>query len=206
MRSVRFVLSIVMATLFASGCASTRMTSMRDPESSGKRYSSVLVVGSLQDLGYRKQIEQEVVKKLKDLGVSGTSSMEVALPGKQVTTEEFQKIIEQHRIDCVLIMGNTDSGSTSFWVPQSSYTRGTATVQGNTVQGSSTTKTYGGFYGSKPWANFDAKIYDVSSGTLVWTATARSGGNAYANTADLINSFARKTVETAKEDGILDAQ
>jgi hypothetical protein len=43
---------------------------------------------------------------------------------------------------------------------------------------------------------------DVETAKIVWVATAESGGNAYANMNDLIESMAKETLSKLKKEGI----
>lgn len=78
-------------------------------------------------------------------------------------------------------------------------------VYGNraTYHEKSKTTTYGGYTITKPWAQFDAKLFDVSNGQNAWIASTFSGGNAYANFKTVINSFCGKIVEQLIKDGVV---
>jgi hypothetical protein len=105
-------------------------------------------------------------------------------------------------VDAVLTLQPTGSGTSSTYVPQTSHTTGSATVIGNTVTGSSTTQTYGGYSIEKPWANSEVVLRSTSDGTVAWYATAASGGNAFAGWDDLINSASSKAVSKLVSDGV----
>jgi hypothetical protein len=55
----------------------------------------------------------------------------------------------------------------------------------------------------KPWASFSVTLMDLEQNTVAWYATARTGGNAFADTEDLLRSMARKTIERLAQDGII---
>ena len=79
----------------------------------------------------------------------------------------------------------------------------TATVIGNTVSGRSTSTTTGGYSVDKPWAEYEAVVFDVVSGQTVWIASMKSGGNAFADWGDLARSMAKTTSERLWNDGVV---
>lgn len=186
----------------AFGCASTNLSSMTKPEVAKRPYDRILVVFPLQDLELRRIAENEVLNKVRSRN-SFMRSYELFFPGRQYEEQEILDILMQHNIQAVLMIGLSDSGTSSTYVPQlSSSTRCTAWTASQGCVAAST-YTSGGYTLDKPWANFTATLFDLEKQEVVWYATAKTGGNAFADNADLVRSMARKTRDTLLEDGLV---
>lgn len=197
------VVPVLLATVLVAGCASTRMTTQVNPELMGRTFSKVMVHGNFQNLEHRQLAEDKLCTDLARLsGCECLKSSEVFFPGEEYSAEQIASRLTELGIDAVLTLQPTGSGTSSTYVPQTSHTTGSATVIGNTVTGSSTTQTYGGYNINKPWANYEAVLLSTSDGHVAWYATARSGGNAFAGWDDLIRSASSKTVSKLVSDGV----
>jgi len=197
----RLVLALIPSMLMA--CATTRMTSQANPEVAGRGFTKVLSYGNFQALEHRQQAEEKLCSEL--VHVSHWECLQashVFFPGQAYSAEQIAARLTDLGIDGVLTLQPVGSGTSSSYIPQSSYTTGTASVSGNTVTGSSTTQTYGGYNVSKPWANLEAVLWSVADGQMAWYATATSKGNAFADWDDLIRSAAGKTASQLRADGI----
>jgi hypothetical protein len=187
------------AALILGGCASTSMTSVPNPQVAPRSYQHVLVVFPLADLELRQTAEDELVSRA---GANFTQSYGVLFPGRTYSAEELASALQENDIDAVLLISLSDAGSTSSYVPPS-YS--TSCSLYSTSQGcvSTTTSTSGGYSLDKPWANFAATLFDLKQNAVVWYATARSGGNAFADSEDLVRSMVRKTAERLVNDGVV---
>lgn len=196
--------SVVLVAVLLAGCATTRMTSQINQDVMGRSFGKVLVHGNFQSLEYRQLAEETLCTELARVaGCECLKSSEVFFPGEEYSAEQISIRLSDLKIDGVLTLQPTGSGTSSTYVPQTSHTTGSATVTGNTVTGSSTTRTSGGYNVSKPWANYEAVLLSTSDGRVAWYATAASGGNAFAGWEDLIKSASNKTVSKLVSDGVL---
>lgn len=195
------VAAVLVAVLLA-GCATTRMASQVNREAGGRSFGKVLVHGNFQNLEYRQLAENKLCAELSATGVACLKSAEVFFPGQEYSADQIAERLSELQVDAVLALQPTGSGTSSTYVPQTSHTIGSATVSGNTVTGSSTTRTSGGYNISKPWANYEAVLWATSDGKVAWYATAASGGNAFAGWDDLISSASSKTVSKLVSDGV----
>ena len=197
------LLIVIVLGVILSGCARTRMTSLVNREVLGRSFERVLVHGNFQNLEYRRLAEEKICAELSLITMCECfKSLEVFFPGQGYSSEEIASRLRQLRIDVVLVLQPTGSGTSSIYVPQTYSTTGSATIIGNTVDVSSTTHTYGGYEITKPWATFEAILWETSQGKVAWYATAASRGNAFAEWADLISSAANKTVNKLVADGV----
>ena len=56
---------------------------------------------------------------------------------------------------------------------------------------------------SKPWADFETRIYDIATGETVWVASSHTGGNAFADLGTVVDSFGRRVALKLTEDGVI---
>jgi len=202
---------MAMACLVTVGCASTDLTSQRAPDFKGKAYTKLLVWAGFEDLALKKRAETKISSAIVAKGGASLVATEILFPGKEYSAEEVHAMCRANQVDGILVVTPTDAGHTEHYVPPTYHTyssaTGTATTYGNTTYGQatgqSTTYTTGGYTMHKPWANFSARLIDVQSGQVAWIATANSRGNALADSADLVDSFAARAVRTLVQDGAL---
>lgn len=181
--------------ILVTGCASTRITSQGDSEFGHKSYNKIMVYFGLLDLELRKDAELTLQNKLSQNGVECLPAHQIFFPGRSYSDFETVNIIESNQIDAVLIVDLYDAGSTSTYIPPTTETQTKASISGNYLSGSSTTRTYGGYNINKPWASFAAKLIDIDAGSVVWIASAQTKGNAFANSKTLLRSMANKTAD-----------
>jgi len=190
------------------GCASTRMTSFKDPDYQKTEFKRILVVANTSDLEDRQKLESKMVEEFSDIGVFALESYRLFPPTRDLSDEEKVELLLKNNIDAFISISVGESGVSEVYVPQTSSTtktKGNVTVYGNraTYKEKSTTTYQGGYTLKKPWAEFETQLYDVSNGQMAWIATSFTGGNAYANRNTVINSYCGKTVEQLLEDNLI---
>jgi hypothetical protein len=122
--------------------------------------------------------------------------------GRDYTSEQVVEVMRQNGIDATLVITPGERGSTEGFLPPSYATRCTG-FNFNLGCIQTTTTATGGLSFSKPWQQFTAKLYDASNGQVVWIATAVSGGNAFAQSVDLVLSMADQTFQHLVSDRLL---
>ena len=201
-RLSRFALPIL---LLSVGCASTHMVSQPNTTLTGRSFRRILVVANFQSLEHRRLAEERLSSELASAtACTGVLSSQVFFPGQDYTPDQMKESIDRLGIDAVLTLQPIGSGTSSTYVPPTTTTQTSAYVTGNTISGTSTSQTSGGYNLSKPWANFEAVLRTAADGQVAWYATAESGGNAYAGWNNLIKSAAGKTVKCLVSDGVLE--
>jgi hypothetical protein len=190
------------------GCASTKMTSFKDPDYQKAEFKRILVVANTNDLEVRQTLESKMVEAFSDIGVFAMESFRLFPPTRELTDEEKVDLLLRNDIDAFISISVGESGVYEVYVPQTSSTtktKGEVNVYGNTARykEESTTTYQGGYTLNKPWAVFETKLYDVSNGKMAWIASSFTGGNAYANRNTVINSYCRKTVDQLLEDNLI---
>lgn len=198
---------LIVSTLIG-GCAHTSMTSYIDPSYRASSFKRVLVIANISDLQWRQKVESRLVEAFRDQGIFAMESLDLFPPTRNLSDEQKVKLLLQNHIDSYIVVSVGDAGAQQVYIPptgSSTKTSGSVSVYGDnaTYQEKSTTTTYGGYTVSKPWAQFDAKLFDASNGQNAWMASAFTGGNAYANYNTVVNSFCDKTVEQLVNDGVV---
>lgn len=226
------VLFVASATATTVGCAHTAMTSMPSPDLRGRTYHSILVVAQIEDLGLKIAMEDRFSASRNDCAAevhgmgywTGTatgdsvmagcvnrwaqrhthfvSSHTVLFPGRDYTAEQVADVMRQYGIDATLVFTPGESGAVEGFVPPTYVTQCSGwNLYGGCTQISTSAR--GGFAYSKPWQQFSAKLFDATSGQGVWIATATSSGNAFAHSANLVESMADKTMQRLIADKVI---
>ena len=197
------IIAFLIFAMFLVGCAKTTLTTIRNPELFQIKFGKILVVAPFSDIGMRKQTEDAFIAKFNLSGMDAISSMQRIPPVKDYSEQELLKILEQDKIDGILVAGLKDYWTSQTYVPKSSSSRGSATLYGNSLYYRSYTQEYGGYYISKPNVKFEIRLFDSRSGQVAWLATSLTKGNAFADYNTLANSLAKKVVKMLIEENIL---
>lgn len=207
MKSIKYLTCFFIVFLFIS-CASTKMTSFKDPDYQKAEFKRILIVANTNDLEDRQKLESKMVEEFSNIGVFALESFRLFPPTRELTDEEKVNLLLKNDIDAFISISVGESGVDEVYIPQTSSTtktKGEVNVYGNTARykEKSTTTYQGGYTLNKPWAEFETKLYDVSNGQMAWISSSFTKGNAYANRNTLINSYCRKTVEQLLEDNLI---
>ena len=104
---ILFFTAISISIYFYSCSAFVQMTSWKDPNSTGTKFSKIMVIAVVKDLAYKKAYEYETVKSLKEAGVNAIPSMEVFSPNEDYSEKEMIDIVKNNNIDGVLTLKYT---------------------------------------------------------------------------------------------------
>ncbi len=197
------IFDLFILTVFITGCASTSITSFRDPSFAAKSFYKILVMSPFADLESRTKAESAFVERLAKHSVEGIPSISVFMPTRTYTNEELFKLLSENSIDGVLLVTLTDASSNQVYIPAFSSTYGQASLTGNTLNYSANTFQAGGYYVSRPQVHYEIQLYDVLTGNTAWVATSLTRGSASTNFDILIGSLADTAIEKLREDGLL---
>lgn len=179
-------------------CASTKMTSFVDPSYSDVTYKHLLIIYPSVDLDEKHTAENIYRDKFAKQGISIDIGIELLPPTREFSIDELDSIFSDHQIDGVLIVSFEDAWTKESYIPksQSSSTKGSASVIGNSIfyKGKTKTTTYGGYTVSKPRVQFTTTLYDTKTYDIAWKASSTTKGNAKASYKTLINSLAETTI------------
>ena len=194
MRTGLISLAAVVAALVI-GCATTDVTAITNPQYKGLSLNKVLVSAQFQDLQTRKTFEHQFVQKLIHGGQDAVAAMDLLPPIKQYSNDEVAQILLKAGVDAAMIITLTDASTQQVYVPQSSYTTGSANVYGNSIYSTARTNTYGGYYVSKPRVRFEVDLLYAKNGDVIWKATTYTRGNAFANVDTISESLSAQVVD-----------
>jgi len=198
-----FVILFLIFAMFLVGCADTTLSTIRNPELSQIKFGKILVVAPFSDIGLRKQTENNFIAKFNLSGMNAISSIQIIPPVKDYNEQELLNILEQNKIDGILVVGLKDYWTSQSYVPKSSSSQGTASLYGNSLYYRSYTQEYGGYYISKPNVKFEIRLFDSKSGQIAWLVTSVTRGNAFADYNTLANSLAKEVVKRLIEENML---
>jgi len=194
---------VLILAIFLSGCASTTLSTISNPELSQLKFGKILVVAPFSDIGLRKQTEDAFIMKFNLSGMNAISSIQRIPPVRDYNQKELLKILEQDKIDGILVVGLKDYWTSQTYVPKSSSSQGSASLYGNSLHYRSYTQEYGGYYISKPNVKFEIRLFDSKSGQVAWLTSALTKGNGFADYNTLANSLAKKVVKRLIEENML---
>jgi hypothetical protein len=196
-------LVLLATSLVLASCASTDMTSVRGRSEAQTTYFKILVMVPFSDLESRIQAEHIFVAELNTYLVTAQASITILPPTEDYDEEGLLQILNEARVDGILIVTLTDSYTSDTYVPQSSTTTGSATLYGNIANYSAQTQYSGGYYLSKPRVHYELRLLNVDTGDTEWLATSLTRGNAYAGFKTMIKSLAHAAADKLQEDGVI---
>ena len=198
------VILFLILTIFVSGCATTTLNTIKNPELFQIKFGKILVVAPFSDIGMRKQTEDAFIATFNLSGMNAISSIQRIPPVRDYDEQELLKIFEQEKIDGILVVGLQDYWTSQSYVPKGSSTQGTASLYGNYLHYRSYTKEYGGYYISKPNVTFEIRLLDSKSAQIAWLTSSLTKGNGFADYNTLANSLAKKVVKKLIEENMLE--
>jgi len=175
------VILLMLIAVYLMGCASTEISTVRNPESYNTKFENILVVVPFTDIGLRRQTEGIFVSKFNSSDMKALSSLELMPPVKDYSDQELMNILDKNKVDGILTVALKDYWTSESYVPKSSSTQGSANLYGNSLYYRSYTQQYGGYYVSKPNVSFETRLFDRRSGEVAWLVSSTTSGNAFAD-------------------------
>jgi hypothetical protein len=181
--------TLLAACLIVSGCASSTITSFKDPAFSGHRFGHISVFALGMDLETAVAVEGLLCQKMAPTVCDAGKN--VISPVRQFSPGDIDTVLKQHGIDAVLMvalesdqaespyLGNITSGS--------SQTSATASLYGNSMFGTATTTTTASsvpVYGSVRQSVGNLGLFDSASGQMIWRGQVKVSGRGFLNTTD----------------------
>lgn len=199
---------LIFLTFYLSNCASTKLTSFKDPDYKSANFKRILVVVNTYDLEKRLQLETAMVKAFEGTGIYALEGFNLFPPTRVLSDEEKVSLLIENNIDAYISVLVGESGIEEIYVPPTSSTtktKGNVSVLGNTATYEEKSKTtyQGGYTLSKPWAEFETKLYDVSNGRTVWISASFTGGNVFASFNTVINSFSNEVINRLENEELI---
>jgi hypothetical protein len=169
-----------------AGCASTSLTSYRDPAFADARFGKLAVLATGVQLDERIALENRMVGALRNKRVTAEAVMRLVPPTRSMSDDDLSAALLADGYDAILTVQRVEAGSKIE--PSWSQMLG----------GSSANNTAEHLY-----ASFDTSLIDLRTHQVAWMASARTGGSEYAGVSDLIDSFADNTAEALENKQLL---
>ena len=200
----RVWLFLTCVLLLAPGCfASTRMTSVSNSEWVPRAVGPMLVWVVSEDLNVRRAMEEEFEGKGVDYDIEIIPALNVFFPGESYSEDEVRETSSRRGITAILYLASGAKGTEDVQLPSTTTTQCTLWTGSPRRCAQTRETTSGGGSASLPWAEYSIDLIDATDGMPIWTATATSGGNVFADQDNLRKSLVGKTLEQLREDGIL---
>ena len=190
----KLLILLISFLLFVS-CATTKISSFKNPDIDFSNYQRMLILGNSRDIDFRKTIETDLVTAFTEQSIGAVSSIELISPVKEYTDEEIQKILSENNIDGYLSVAVVTALEESAYVPQTSYTNYRSHYVNGQLISTPYTSTYGGYSVSYPKASFEIILTDIKTGQIAFKATANSEGDEFSDMKTISKSLAKKIVE-----------
>lgn len=190
----KLLILLISFLLFVS-CATTKISSFKNPDIDFSNYQKMLILGNSRDIDFRKTIETDLVTAFTEQSIGAVSSIELISPVKEYTDEEIQKILSENNIDGYLSVAVVTALEESAYVPQTSYTNYRSQYVNGQLISTPYTSTYGGYSVSYPKASFEIILTDIKTDQIAFKATANSEGDEFSDMKTISKSLAKKIVE-----------
>jgi len=180
---------------FLIGCASTNISSFRNPDIDFSNYKKIMVYGNSRDIDFRKTLEADLVNAFTEKNITAVSSIDLISPIKEYSSEEIQNIFIENNIDGYLSVAVVSATEESAYVPQRSHTNYRSQYVNGKLTSVPYTTTSGGYSVSYPKASFDIILTDIKTGQVAFKATANSEGDEFSDMKTISKSLAEKIAE-----------
>ena len=169
-----------------AGCASTSLTSYRDPAFADARFGKVAVLASGVQLDDRIALENRMVGALRNKRIAAEAVIRLFPPTRPMNDEELRAALLAEEYDAILYVQRVEWGSKI----QPSWTQMFGGSNANEIA-------------ERLYASFDASLVDLETLKTVWMASARTGGSEYADGKEILASFAEGTADALESKQLL---
>jgi hypothetical protein len=187
---------VILVSFLMVGCATTEITTFKDPEYSSNKYESIYIVTSGLNLADRDLTEAKVCEEFANIELTCIRDLEVFLPTRSYTEEEKEAVLRALNVDATLGIYLTANYSNQTYVPQTSFTSGNIYGSGYSSSYSGTTYSFGGYAASTPVEEYRIVLIDSNSGQQALVAAGKTSGDDAVNTEGMRASLAEEIVAT----------
>ena len=143
---------------FLIGCASTNISSFRNPDIDFSNYKKIMVYGNSRDIDFQKTLEADLVNAFTEKNITAVSSIDLISPIKEYSSEEIQNIFIENNIDGYLSVAVVSATEESAYVPQRSHTNYRSQYVNGKLTSVPYTTTSGGYSVSYPKARIKLPV------------------------------------------------
>ena len=188
-------LFLLFIPFFLISCASTDISSFRNPDIDISNYKKIVVYGNSRDIDFHTTLETDLVNAFTEKNIFAVSSIELISPIKEYTAEEIHNIFIENSIDGYLSVAVVSATEESAYVPQRSHTNYRSEYVNGKLTSVPYTTTSGGYSVSYPKASFDIILTDIKTGQIAFKATANSEGDEFSDMKTISKSLTKKIAE-----------
>ena len=210
MKSIHFVVFLVLSGIVLAGCSSTTLSgSWKSPDYVGQ-IKKVYIVGISKQETNRRIFEDEFNRQLSAHGVTGLSSYKEMPDSAKVDEAKIAKSISENGADSVLMTNVTGKRTEEVVNPG----RVTSYNTGPYYGGRSYNRYYGSYYNQNRTVtyepatisqftivNIEANLFDATTKELIWSAQLETVVESDIQT--LINDFVKTVIEDMSSKGLI---
>jgi hypothetical protein len=208
MKSWAFLMVLLLATILAAGCATTKFKdSWKRPEYSGK-VKKVYLVGVTRNDKHRKLFENEFVRQLAAQGVTGIPSYPDLVISGDIDREALRARLRAQGTDAVLVarLAGKEQRTAAYSAGEAGFGVGTAPINvyyDEYVNGSVTIVAAGPAVQSDyQMVTISAILFETESAKAVWSALTESSVSDD-NRVQRLREFVETVILKLKEDGLI---
>ncbi len=194
MKRFSFNFIIIFAIFSLIGCATTEISSFKNPDIKISEYKKILVKADVRDIKLRKTLEKDLVSEFTKKEIDSVAYIDIFSPVKTYSETERDGILSENKIDCILSIELLDVQNNSEYIPKTTSTYYTSEYVNGQFINIPHTSTSGGYSASYPTASFEVVLTDAKSGEIALKATANSEGNEFTDIDMISSSFAKQVV------------
>ena len=95
-------LVFILVIFFVFSCATTNISSFKNPDIEISTYKKILVFGNTRDIDFRKTLEADLVNEFTSNGKNAVSRINIVSPLKEYSQSELNQIYSENDIDCIV--------------------------------------------------------------------------------------------------------
>ncbi|MFI5253576.1 MAG: hypothetical protein ACHQQQ_14220 [Bacteroidota bacterium] len=190
--------------LFLSGCVSTNLSSLYNPQYSGSKFKNLMVKAKFSDIATMKSYENHFLSRADERNIPIIRESDVMPAIRDYSAAEIDSVVSLYNLDGVIEISVQASVITSQYFhlgtkPGESNTSGSVRTYGNVVYYEEHTESKPaeerGITLEKPSQYFTAKLFDAKTGDIVWVATGEAGGSILTNFDNLASHEASDVMD-----------
>lgn len=209
------LLSLLPVLAVSTGCASTRMRSFADPDFKDQAFENLVVAVRFRNLDQQADAEDIFVRKFSKIQGTCRRSLDIILPTRKYSDDELFKVLQEHDIDGVMMIWETDYWEDERRTPQITTSHSSGSFSANTYYSRNNASTYGsgqqttysftsgGDTITLPRVRHKVELFDVSTKKMAWTGGSLTKGNGYARFHNLIDALATETKKELLRHGLI---
>jgi len=186
-----------------SNCVTTTLNTIKYSTFSQVKFKNLLIVAPIPNKRLVKQTENAFLTEFNLLGIKVIPGTKLITSVKNYKKPKLLKILKQNNIDGALVIKLQNYQVSKEYIPKSYFSHGYIYSYNRYIYYQGYTQEYGGYYISKPQAEFVIYLLDSKSGKIIWMGISTTRGDTSSNYSTLVRSLAREVAKKFKEENII---